>query len=330
MKKLLIFTAAICFLAAGCSNNEENALTSSTKELKVSASSINCSTSTRSVVTGESFASGNSIGIFVNGSGYTPKKAIFTVTVTNPSQIWAPTTESDNIYLSGLSAIVYGFYPASTSVTLDNSENHTSTIDISVPATDGFNASSQNDYMYAVGESVVDNNKSGENSNSTTLNFHHALSELSFIVNLDASYPIDANGNSGKIASIKLTSTDDSPFTAGDGTMKVLDGTINITGTSKTLTFTGNATCNAYKSTPSANPVAVQLVAPKTAIPTSLTLELIIDNKTMSTTLTTPATSWDAGKNYSYTITVKGTQLLISSVSITDWTPATGGSGTVQ
>jgi|GEM_PF-1009617 hypothetical protein len=324
-KYFFLLTVLASAIMAGCSSKECNTPSCSNNGLSISAS-LGSSASTRSLIT--EFDTGNQIGIFVNGTGYSPMVATYTKSSSN---IWtSPALTTNKIYLSDQTATVYGFYPSTATATLTN--DGSSNIGISVDSTDSFNAINQNDYMYATGESIdggatfpaaIVSNAVG--ADSAKLVFHHALSEMSFIVNLASDY-----SGKGSITDIKLTSTDASnPFNTGAGTMLVSNGTFTFGSSSASVEFTGNATCNAYNATPSTTPVAVQLVAPKTTT-ANITLCLTIDGKLMSTTLPTTATSWSAGSNYIYTITVKNSnELIANGVSINPWNNVVGGNGTV-
>lgn len=326
MRKELLFTALASVLMAGCSSNEGSTSLGSTNELNVSATTLGGSIASRSLVS--AFNSGDQVGIFINGTGYTPLAATYTKATDNT---WtSPTATTSKIYLSDQLATVYGFYPSTGTATLANDGN--STVDATVGASDGFNATGQADYMYATGASTDDgvtflpvtvSNSSG--TNSVNLVFHHALSELSFVINLSSGY-----SGTGTVTDIKLTSTDASNlFSTGTGTMKVSDGTLVLGSTASSIEYTGTVTSNAYSTTASTTATAVQLVSPKSTT-AGITLYLTIDGKVMSTTLPSTATAWSAGKNYIYTITVNGTGLIVQSVSINAWTDSTGGSGTVN
>lgn len=326
MRKELLFTALASVLMAGCSSNEGSTSLGSTNELNVSATTLGGSIASRSLVS--AFNSGDQIGIFINGTGYTSLVATYTKAAEDP---WiSPASAANKIYLSEQAETVYGFYPASATATLDNAG--TSTIAATVAASDLFNATGQADYMYATGAStdggvtfppVTVSNLTG--ANSATLVFHHALSKLSFVINRASTY-----SGTGTVTDIKLTSTDASNlFSTGTGTMKVSDGTLALGSTAADIEYTGTVTSNAYSSTASTTATAVQLVSPKSTT-AGITLYLTVDGKVMSTTLPSTATAWAAGKNYIYTITVNGTELIVQSVSINAWTDSTGGSGTVN
>lgn len=327
MKKLFVFTALASALMAGCSNEEASVATSATNELGVSAISISGAAGTRALT--DVFANTNQIGIFINGLNYTPLVAKYTV---DGSSAWSsPADLAKKIYLSNDVATVYGFYPADATATLDNVG--ASTIAITVPATEAsFNAANQADYMYATAPSAdagltyplaTATNATSENKQKVSLIFHHALSKVSFVIKRHSTYT-----GVGALTEVKLTSTDVAkPFSIGAGTMKVADGAITLASTSTDLTFTGTKTINEAAS----NAYTVEeLVAPK-ASAEAITLYLIIDGKEMSTVLpTTLVTSWIKEKNYVYTVTVSGTELIVTSVSILNWTEVASGDTNVN
>ncbi|MGE4585832.1 MAG: hypothetical protein AB7D05_00655, partial [Mangrovibacterium sp.] len=76
---LMTALAAIIIFGAGCSEDDHPGEENSTGELKITATiaGISSDVSTRSVVTGESFSNNSTIGIFVDGDGYTSTAATY-------------------------------------------------------------------------------------------------------------------------------------------------------------------------------------------------------------------------------------------------------------
>jgi len=331
MKNKIIFAALTSVLIASCSSNNENSVVDrSAHELGVTVAPLTGVLSTRSIKS--SFVKDDQVAVFVNGTGYIPSvsKYILAANLTT----WTPDAK---IYLSNEIATVYGFYPASATATLKT--DGTSTISVSVPVSDAFGSTSQDDYMYATSVSSdggatyplakASNNtpENGSGGRNVNLVFHHALSKLSFVVNRASTYT-----GTGTLSEIKLESTSATdPFNVGSGTMNVGDGTFSFvsdTPTSPFLDFTGSATIN--PSSTATDHTTELIVAPKKSTQ-NITLSLKIDGKMMTTTL--PATlvsGWTLGKNYVYTVIVNGTELIIQSIKIQDWIETTGGSCNVE
>jgi len=197
---------------------------------------------------------------------------------------------------------------------------------VNVDSVQNFSATSQEDYMYATTRAGLEGSytyplavaSNAVDSNDVSLFFHHVLSKLSFIVNKDVSYT-----GAGLLTSVRLTKG--GGFLAGSnlGTVSLGDGVISELHITDDLVFTGSTTINAAAGTT----VLVEgLVAPIVAT-TGISLTLTIDGKNMIVTLpaVAPADAWLQGKNYTYTINVKGTELSVVSVAITAWDDLAGG-----
>ena len=65
------------------------------------------------------------------------------------------------------------------------------------------------------------------------------------------------------------------------------------------------------------------LVLPESTVDKS-TVEatLTIDNQEYKVALPSSGSAWEAGKNYLYTVKLSGSELVISSVTVTQWTTA--------
>jgi hypothetical protein len=337
MKKVFMFAAMASVLMASCSKNEDSpvATKSDTNEMGITAKALSDVVITRGLVS--SFLANDQVAVFVNGTGYTPVVAKYSKV--DDSSPWAfPTDAATKIYLSNETAKVYGFCPAGAVATLAN--DGSSTIAVSVPAADGFNASAQDDYMYATAATpdagvtyplAIATNATATDGHKVDLVFHHALSKLSFVVNRGATYT-----GTGALSEVKLESTDAlAPFNVTDvanaGTMKVADGTFTFATTAAMLDFTGTAIIiNPLTDPASTVHTTEQIVAPKLST-ANITLSLKIDGKVMSVTLpATAVAAWLPGKNYVYTITVNGTQLIVKSVTILNWNDVDAGSADVN
>jgi hypothetical protein len=319
MKKLLIFVAIVSALLTSCKKGEElSVLPTAQHELGVSAS-ISGTVNTRAYKDNP-FISGDKVSVFITGgsgsTAYTPKIAQYTFNGTS----WiSPTDDASKIFLSNVAGSVYGFYPTTATVSTGTLGN-AAKIDIVQSATENsFTGDNQTDYMYAaptykVGQGV----SNATNAEQVDLNFKHALSKVTFVVNQGQYYT-----GAGSLTMVKLTKA--TSFNVGTGAMAATDGTLTWSGVKvDNITFTGNTPINSYKEIASTTPVVTGLIAPRSDN-SNTTLTLTIDNKEMYITLPINAVSpnvgskWDAGNNYRYTIIVNGTGLAVTNVSITDW-----------
>ena len=323
--------SVVIIFGTGCSKNASPGEDNFAGELQITAEldGLSSSISTRSVVTGESFNDNSTIGIFIDGEGYTPTEVIYTYS--NSTESWM--ISGDNIYLSEYTATVYGHYP--TEEPSSSESVKVTTEDFSIPVTvqnpEDFGATDQADYMYALA-SVKNKIPSSlatvdKENNIASLVFIHALSELTFSVKL-----ADDFKGSGSLTDIKLSKNRED-FFWGTGTMSLEASPENrfySLNTAEELTFSGIRNLSA-----TASDINV-LVVPASADNITITLYLVINGVSCTATGVLPVGSgdsafskWEAGNNYQYTVTVNGGELFLES-GISDWNDISAGEVNVE
>lgn len=308
MKKIVLLAVASLLLVS-CSNEDTISSLLHNRELNVFAS-IKSAQKTRSLM--NTFAADDQIGIFVTGTSYTPKAAVYTLA----SGAWTPPSASNSkIQLGVDDAVVYGFYPATLQPTTYFSNQENNQVNINIPTSfTGLRGEGQTDFMYSNHPKVT------SNAPSTELVFSHALCKLSFVVNAGWGYV-----DSKSIVGFKITK--EASFKCGDGAMNVNDGTIlwdSNASSTKTFAFTGTATMSDYNSAdPSSQPTTTVLeclMAPNADnSDVSITLTINGADKSVKLPQLNGADKWLAGNNYKYTITVYGSSLVINPAQIVDW-----------
>lgn len=209
----------------------------------------------------------------------------------------------------------------------DNSDSQTSTKDKILAA------SGEVDYMYAdqgsTGVKASYKNGSDSKTGKVTLAMKHALAMVSFRVYADHTYK-----NIGAFSKLVLANKSGNT-TLNNGaspTMKIKDGTITPGSSPAAVTYTRDianytlpkaASSDASAATTAKNNArkASILVLPESTVDKS-TVEatLTIDNQDYKVALPGSGSKWDAGKNYLYTVKLSGSELVISSVTVTEWT----------
>lgn len=210
----------------------------------------------------------------------------------------------------------------------DNSDSQTSTKDKILAA------SGEVDYMYAdQGSTGVkasykngDTNKTGQ----VTLVMKHALAMVSFRVYADHTYK-----NTGTFTKLVLANKSGGTTILNNGaspTMKIKDGTITVGSSPAAVTYTRDianymlpkaASSDASAATTAKNNArkASILVLPEsTADKSTVEATLTIDNQDYKVALPGSNSAWKAGENYLYTVKLSGSELVISSVTVTQWT----------
>lgn len=194
-------------------------------------------------------------------------------------------------------------------------------------------ASGEVDYMYAdqgsTGVKASYKNGSDSKTGKVTLAMKHALAMVSFRVYADHTYK-----NTGAFTKLVLANKSGNT-TLNNGaspTMKIKDGTITPGSSPAAVTYTrdiANYTLSkAAADTDQARTTAKNnakkasiLVLPESTVDKS-TVEatLTIDNQDYKVALPSSNSAWEAGKNYLYTVKLSGSELVISSVTVTEWT----------
>lgn len=212
----------------------------------------------------------------------------------------------------------------------DNSDSQTSTKDKILAA------SGEVDYMYAdQGSTGVkasykngDTNKTGQ----VTLAMKHALAMVSFRVYADHTYK-----NTGAFSKLVLAnkSGDTKNVLNNGGTnpaMKIKDGTITLGSSPAAVTYTRDiANYTLSKATAdtdqarataknNARKASILVLPENTADKSTVEATLTIDNQDYKVALPGSNSAWEAGKNYLYTVKLSGSELVISSVTVTQWT----------
>lgn len=212
---------------------------------------------------------------------------------------------------------------------IDNSDSQTSTKDKILAA------SGEVDYMYADQSTAVKASYKKDDTDKTgkvTLAMKHALAMVSFRVYADHTYK-----NTGAFSKLVLAnkSGDTKNVLNNGGTtpaMKIKDGTITLGSSPAAVTYTrdianymlSKATADTDQARATAKNNAKKasiLVLPEnTADKSTVEATLTIDNQDYKVALPASNSAWKAGENYLYTVKLSGSELVISSVTVTEWT----------
>lgn len=194
-------------------------------------------------------------------------------------------------------------------------------------------ASGEVDYMYADQSTAVKASYKKDDTSKTgkvTLAMKHALAMVSFRVYADHTYK-----NTGTFTKLVLANKSGGTTILNNGaspTMKIKDGTITAGSSPVAVTYTRDianymlpkaaADTDQARTTAKNNArKASILVLPESTVDKS-TVEatLTIDNQDYKVALPGSDSKWEAGKNYLYTVNLSGSELVISSVTVTQWT----------
>ena len=339
----------------GCSSDamqgEEDSGNIQPVELKIrtSVEMARATSGTVGVVTGEAFADGDTIAVYAHSEHYNTTSNNYALYKLNSSS-WGA-IGSDKIYLSTEAATIYGVYPPKLEVTHSSAIDANTTAKItglftgkadsaddgnkitlsSSSSTDAINAAKgEKDCMWATasGSSSTIN----ATSPTATLTMKHALALVSFKFYKDATFQ-----GTGKLTKIELTKADDTgaEFKTGEATMKLSNGDITIASNAKEETLTrflyADASTEGYTLTNSSGslPGFSFMVYPNTSLEAKK-VKAVFTIDGVDYPINIPAASssdgsheWEAGYNTTYTVLMKGKELGITSVTVTDWQTTT-------
>ena len=307
---------------------------------------------TKAGIRGTEFTGSEQIGLFIytgakgtmTGDYNTTASTIPTVNVPYGRNAgkWSATQP---IILSSTKGVVYGYYPYTSGDTYKTP----TAIPVTVAADQGSGQSDgkvdvteQKDFMYATAVENISN----ANATISTLTMNHALAMVTFVFQqtseMNNLYP-----GEGKVSEIVLKNVDNtkSAVKTGNGTMNSYDG-VTTGGSAKvgdlpasitispavTKSLMGVTTTN--EGTGELPQLPRMLVYPNEGVAAGYAEAIItVDGnkyKVAIPALTITDGKWQKGNNYKYTLTMKGTGLVVENVAIEDWVGQEAGTGTIQ
>ncbi|MGM9796425.1 MAG: fimbrillin family protein [Parabacteroides sp.] len=360
MKKSYLFLAGLALMSAftACSNDDEvptQMAQNENTELIVNTVGVSQVNTKAGIRAGE-FTKGESLGLYIyRGDGIkdgaiSGEDAKYNDGTTGISTVNVPYQQNYNttgkwgavqpIMLSNIVGKVYAYYPyiANNNAAGDDVDDGLA-VGVTVNEDQGTgqsagieDANGQTDYMWADVNEGVSNMKPVVN-----LSMNHALAMISFtfVQSPDAN---DKYPGIGQVSSIVLKNKDGgahSPVTTGNATMNISDGTItgNAAGS---ITVSGITTPTLMDVSSSVNPDLIprMLVYPSSQNVGNDEAQVVVTVDGKAYTVDIPAllvagqpAKWEANKNYEYTLTLRGVELVVNQVTIKTWTLVEGNDG---
>lgn len=338
MRKFYVMAAMAVLLigTSSCSNNDEAEISGQNESpVSLQVSNVGLATPTRSGITAASFANGAKLGLYIyRGSGIDDANKSYNdassslPTVNVPYGLSGGTWSAErSIVLSNVAGKVYSYYPYAEG----NDSQDGTAIPVTVNATQGTGQSDgtkdvteQSDYMYSTVVADVSNKQP-----KVSLVMNHALAMVSFKFVQTTEEGVQYPG-AGKVSSIVLKNkAGKSAVKTGNATMNIATGVITG-GTAGSVTLTPDATATLMDVTDAAK-LPRLLVYPVAALAVDdAEVTVTVDGSNYTIVLPALQKGYEAGKNYLYTFTLKGSGLTVENVTITQWTETEGGSGYIQ
>lgn len=255
---------------------------------------------------GTNWDSNDQIGISCSGGKTTYTNVLYTV-----SDVSSGSFASDApIYFQDLKEVTFSaYYPYAAAG---------GTIEKTITATDQeAEAQKKIDYMFASGAKASKQNPSVKftNEGDTDARFTHRMSQLSFTFNQGADTDL-TNMADFTISGLKM-----------EGTFNTENGTASVTNTAQAAELK-------ITETPSASDTYTRslILFPQQVENGKFKLSLTLGGETYKTELSVPngGTDLTAGNKYTYTITVKKTEIVVSQSSIEGWGDGGDGNGTAE
>ncbi len=252
----------------------------------------------------DSFISGDEIGLFVssgavndayNGvASYKNVKSTFTTA-------WAQATP---VYLSSAKATIYAYYPWGASVT-DGTQ-----VDV--------NHTSQTDFMYATPVSNISSLQS-----TAAISMNHALSLIQF------DFKKENYNGAGVLSAITIANKAGGKALISDGKLNISTGVITKGIATLPVAKATNLPQTIGTWTEGTYPKMLTIPTSATAALGDIVISFTVDGNVYNWNVPA-ATVWEQGKKNTYTVTIKGTGLNVSPVTITAWGTGKSDSGIIQ
>ena len=355
MKSGLFLMAGLALMSAftACSNDDEMKAVAQAEGTPLVVQSVGVAeVNTKAGIRATAFSGSEQIGLFIyagakgsmTGDYNTDNSAIPTVNVPyGRNAVGGEWSAAQPIILSSTNGVVYGYYPYNS----DDAYKTPTAIPVTLAAdqgsgqSDGLADNGQTDYMYA----VATENVSNSSATISTLTMKHALAMLTFAFK-QSDQVNDKYPGEGKVSQIILKNkSGKSVVKTGAATMDIYSGVITggsdvVDSDPASITVSPNpgkslldVTTSLEGTTDDYPFLPRMLVYPNGGVAGD-DAELLITVDSRQYTVPVPAlestTGWLAGNNYTYTLMLKGTDLVISNVAISEWVPKEGGSGVIK
>lgn len=297
MKKILAFAVILGAMLSGCSNNDDDPQNDKGTAFGIASASL------ESVITKSSTpltTDGATLGVYrLALNGYAAASNVeyyYDASLATPA--WVIRNTSSMIYLNNNQATVCAYNPYHAAFT------DPAAIPVAPVA-----YSTENDLTVS-GHVTVNN----ANNQAGFTDMQHVFSSITFTISKDETY-----SGTGAVSNIKI------------GSSQTLTGaTLDVTVSPYTLSSPVQGEVSIVQSIASittGTPVDTRiLMVPVSTLDQAMTLIFTVDGVDLETTITpgganfTDFTALTAGTNYKIGVMIKGTGLVVSSVSITDWT----------
>lgn len=250
------------------------------------------------------FVSGDEIGLFVStGAVNTPYNGV-AANKNVKSAFTTVWTQATPVYLSSTKATIYAYYPWTAA------------------GTDGtaiaIDHTSQTDFMYATPVANINNRQP-----KAAITMNHALSLVQF------NFKKENYTGVGSLTAITIANKSGGSSLISNGTLNLTTGVITKGAGKEPVTRATNLPQTIGTWTEATYPKMLVIPTAATAAAGDIVISFTVDGQVYNWNVPA-ATAWEQGKQNTYTVTIKGTALEVSPVTITPWGAGKTDSGTIQ
>lgn len=264
---------------------------------------------------GEMTSSGlTSLGVYATNANHSLYSDQASMTYTKSNGVWG-CASAVNLTNELGEATVYAFSPSGLTVT-NEATNGYHTVPVTVSRTLDFSSSGQEDYLYGVDGTSSNTNQPTATSSkrSVSLLMKHALAKVCLVVKKAQSAQDD-----GMILKEVRILSGTNRMQTGSGRMRIKDGVLSGLVATDTLIVAGSTILSTNTTTENVTCLVAPMSGAEQKI--SFLLKVEVDNTTREfvTSTLTGGANWQAGKKYTYTLTLHKMGGSLTDMRAEDW-----------
>lgn len=265
---------------------------------------------------GEMTSSGlTSLGVYATKVDHSLYSEQASMTYTRSNGVWG-CASAINLTSELGEATVYAFSPSGLTVTNEVTNGY-HTVPVAVSRTLDFSSSGQEDYLYGVDGSSSNTNQPTATSSdrSVSLLMKHALVKVCLVVKKASS----AQDDDMILKEVRILSGTNRMQTGSSGRMRIKDGVLSGLVATDTLIVAGSTILSTNTTTENVTCLVAPMSGAEQKI--SFLLKVEVDNTTREFVTSTLAggANWQAGKKYTYTLTLNKMGGSLTDMQAEDW-----------
>lgn len=264
---------------------------------------------------GEMSSSGlTSLGVYATKADHSLYSEQASMTYTRSNAVWG-CASAINLTSELGEATVYAFSPSGLTVTNEVTNGY-HTVPVAVSRTLDFSSSGQEDYLYGVDGSSSNTNQPTATSSdrSVSLRMKHALAKVCLVVKKAQSAQDD-----GMILKEVRILSGTNRMQTGSGRMRIKDGVLSGLVATDTLIVAGSTTLSTNTTTENVTCLVAPMSGAEQKISFLLKVEVDKTTREFVTSTLAGGANWQAGKKYTYTLTLNKMEGSLTDMRAEDW-----------